>query len=88
MLIPTFTDRAPDAVDPRSDWIDPAEQLLLLFDRVGVDTQSASPVLQDSVDADALDRVASSSTAVVSFELWGYWVRITPTVVELYDTGV
>ncbi|MFC7068825.1 hypothetical protein [Halobaculum lipolyticum] len=88
MLIPSFADRSPDAVDPRSQWLTPVEQLLLVFDRIGIDPQSRSPALQESVDADALNRLAESPTAVVSFELWGYWVRITPNVVELYDDGV
>lgn len=87
MLIPSFADRSPDAVDPRSPWLTPAEQLLLVFDRIGVDAQSRSPVFQESVDADALNLLAESPTAVVSFELWGYWVRVTPTVVELYGDG-
>ena len=88
MLIPSFTDRPPDAVDPRSPWLAPTEQLLLLFDRVGVDPESRSPVLQESVDADALNRLAEGDTAVVSFTLWGYWVRFTPEVIELYATDL
>ncbi|MFC7098945.1 HalOD1 output domain-containing protein [Halobaculum marinum] len=85
--MPSFTDRLPDAVDPRSPWLTPTEQLLLVFERLGVDPASQSPVLQDSIDADALNCLVESSSAVVSFELWGYWVRITPSVVELYGVG-
>ena len=84
MLKPSVTEELPDAVDPRSPWLTPAEQLLLVFDRIGVDPSAQSSVLQQSVDADALNSLAESPSAVVSFELWGYWVRITPSVVELY----
>ena len=87
MLMPSFTDRPPDAVDPRSPWLTPTEQLLLVFDRLDEDPQSRSPLFNETIDADALNSLAESPTAVVSFELWGYWVRITPAAVELYDCG-
>lgn len=83
MLVPVDIDATPEATDPRSPWLSVSEQLLLVFDRIGVDTVCTRPVLQEAVDADALDAVGYGSTTV-SFELWGHWVRITPVAIELY----
>ncbi|WP_435064421.1 hypothetical protein [Halobaculum sp. EA56] len=83
--VPNLGTRSPDAVDPRSRWHPPSEQLLLLFDRVGVEPETEPAVLQRAVDVDALNAIGRQSTAVVTFELWGYWVRITPEVIELYE---
>lgn len=84
MLVPVDLDAAPEATDPRSPWLSVSEQLLLVFDRIGVDTLGRRPVLQEAVDADALDSVGWGSTTTVSFELWDHWVRITPHVIEVY----
>ncbi|WP_277555967.1 hypothetical protein [Halobaculum limi] len=85
MLVPTDLDCSPEATDPRSPWLSVSEQLLLVFDRIGVETTRGRPVLQESLDADALDAIGSGSTTTVSFELWDHWVRITPDVIEVYQ---
>lgn len=85
MLLPSPPRRSPDAIDPRSRWIPTTEQLLFLFCRVGVDPEAQSSLLQETVDPDALDAIGHDCSIVVSFELWGYWVRVTPDVLELYE---
>lgn len=84
MLIPNHLTAEPEAIDPRSEWLTPSEQLLFLFERIGVRPQAQLSVLQDSIDADALDSATEASDATISFELWGHWVRITPEVIEVY----
>ena len=84
-LLPTRPRRSPDACDPRSRWIPTTEQLLLLFCRVGVDPEAQPSLLQEAVDPDALDAIDQDCSIVVSFELWGYWVRVTPVAIELYE---
>jgi hypothetical protein len=83
-LVPGFTERPPDAADPRNRWLAASEQLLLLFARLGVDPEEQSSLLHEAIDADALDALAATPTATVSFELWDHWVRITPDVIEVY----
>ncbi|MXR40348.1 hypothetical protein GRX01_03125 [Halobaculum sp. WSA2] len=84
MLVPRFHERPPDATDPRSRWLSVSQQLASMFERLDVDPQSQSSVLQQSVDPDALNAITEAGTATVSFELWDHWVRITPDAVEVY----
>lgn len=87
VLTPRIHERSPDVVDPRSRWLTVSDQLLLLFARLDVDPENQVSVVHDSVDTDALDALARAPTAMVSFELWGHWVRITPDVIEIYEPG-
>lgn len=84
MLVPRFHERPPDATDPRRRWLSASQQLSTLFERLDVDPQNQSSVLQQSVDTDALNAITEANTATVSFELWDHWVRITPDAVEVY----
>ncbi|MFC6784638.1 HalOD1 output domain-containing protein [Halobaculum halobium] len=61
-----------------------SEQVLLLLERLDVDSEDQLSSLYDSVDPDALNALTSTGTTTVSFELWRHWVRVTPDVIEVY----